>query len=324
MTKTDPIEAALNAVGELRSASSPEGAVPQLRGYLKSRSNLVVAKAAKLAGELHLPSLLPDLIAAFDRFWINPAKLDKRCAATTEIVNALYEMDYTEPDVYLRGILHVQKEASFGPPVDAAAKLRGMCAQGLMRTRHPDGMALAVNLLVDDEAPAKLGAVRALSANGGEAGTLLLRLKVLTGDEDPEIISECFAGLIAAAPEHSIPFVATYIDADDEGIAEAAVWALGQSRQSAALAVLKEKWERTVERSVRKVLIAALAASRLEEAIEYLVSQLRSANVRTADDILLALWRYAGGDSVKQSIAAAVHDRDEAAVTKLFKQHFVE
>lgn len=324
MSKTDPIEVALNALGELRGISSPDEAVTQLRPYLKNRSNLVVAKAAKTAGELHLSSLVPDLVAGFDRLWVNPAKLDKRCAATTEIVNVLYELDYTEPDVYLRGIRHIQKEASFGPPVDFAAKLRGMCAQGLLRTRYPDAMSLVVNLLVDREAPARLGAIRALASNGGEAGVLLLRLKILTGDEDPEIIGECFAGLIAAAPEQSVLFVATYMDADDEVIAEAAIWALGQSRQIAALGALKEKWERTVERPVRKILIAALAASRLEDAIDYLVSQLRSADVRTADDILTALSSYAGGESVKQAIAAAVHERDEPAITKLFKQRFEE
>jgi HEAT repeat protein len=324
VSKADPIEAALNAIGELRSVSSPDEAVTQLRTYLKNRSNLVVAKAAKVAGELHLSNLVPDLVAAFDRVWVNPAKLDKGCAATTEIVNVLYEQDYAEPDIYLRGILHVQKEASFGPPVDVAAKLRGMCAQGLLRTRNADGMALVVNLLVDEEAPARLGAIRALASNGGEAGLLLLRLKVLTGDKDPEILTECFAGLIAAAPEQSVAFVANYMNSEDEEIAEGAIWALGQSRQIAALDALKEKWGRTVERSVRKILIVALAASRLEEAIDYLVSQLRSADVRTADDILTALSNYAGGESVKQAIAAVVHERDESALTKLFKQHFEE
>jgi len=116
--------------------------------------------------------------------------------------------------------------------------------------------------------------------------------------------------------------VATYMDAGDAVVAEAAIWALGQSRQIAALAALKDKWERTVERPARKVLIAALAASRLEEAIEYLVNQLRRADVSTAEDILTALSNYAGGESVRMAIAAAVEKRDEPAVTKLFKQRF--
>jgi hypothetical protein len=255
MPKSDPIEKALDAISELRKAGPDEDIAPQLRTYLGNRSNLVVAKAAKAIGELHLSSLVPELVGAFNRLWVNPARLDKRCAATTEIVNALYEMDYTAPDVYLRGIHHVQKEASFGPPVDVAASLRGMSAQGLLRTRYADAMAEVVPVLVDPEPPARLGAVRALSTNGGEAGVLLLRLKVLTGDQDPEILNECFSGLMTAAPEQSLPFVAKYIDAEDEVIAEAAIWALGQSRQKAALPILEEKWERTVDHSLRKVIV---------------------------------------------------------------------
>ena len=171
MSKADPVEQALNDIGELRVASPSEDVAKQLRSYLKNRSNLVVAKAAKIVGELHLSGLIAELAAAFNRMMVNPAKLDKRCAAITEIVSALYELDYTEPEVYLQGIRHVQKEASFGPPIDTAATLRGRSAQGLLRTRYPDAIAIVIDLLVDPEPPARLGAIRALALNGGDAGS---------------------------------------------------------------------------------------------------------------------------------------------------------
>lgn len=322
MSKADPIEQALNQIGELRAAPPSEQLVQQLRPFLKNKSNLVVAKAAKVVGELHVYGLIVDLVAAFNRMMVNPVKLDKRCAAITEIVSALYELDYTDADVYLQSIRHVQKEASFGPPVDEAASLRGRSAQGLLRTRHPEAIAAAIELLVDPEPPARLGAVRALASNGGEVGALLLRLKVLTGDKDPEIISECFSGLLAAASGPSLPFVAKYIDNEDDVIAEAAIWALGQSREHAALPILREKWERTADRSLRKTLIAALAASRLQEALDYLCAQLRTADVRTAADIITALSDYASGESLRRSAAAAVEQRHEPALTELFRQHF--
>ena len=56
MSKSDPIEKALNAIGELRGAVSPEAASEQLRTYLRNRSNLVAAKAAKLAASCAWPS----------------------------------------------------------------------------------------------------------------------------------------------------------------------------------------------------------------------------------------------------------------------------
>jgi hypothetical protein len=321
MSKADPVEQALNAIGELRMAAASEQVVQQLRAYLKNRSNLVVAKAAKVAGELHLSGLIADLVAAFNRLMVNPAKLDKRCAAITEIVSALYELDYTEPEIYLQGIRHVQREASFGPPIDTAATLRGRSAQGLLRTRYPNAIAMVLDLLVDPEPPARLGAIRGLVLNGGEVGPLLLRLKVLTGDADPEIVSECFSGLLAA-PGASLPFVAKYIDSEDDVIAEAAIWALGQSRHTAALPVLQEKWKRTADRSLRKTLIAALAASRLQESFDFLCSQLRTADTRTAGDIITALSDYASSESSRQVVAAAVEERRESKLTELFQQHF--
>jgi HEAT repeat protein len=322
MSKVDPVEKALDEIGELRVANSPEEQAEKLRTFLRNRSNLVVAKAAKLTCELRLSALVPDLIAAFDRMWVNPAKLDKRCAAMTAIVNALYEFDYAEPEAYLRGIRHVQKEASFGPPVDTAAQMRGMCAQGLLRTHYRDAMAAVTDLLVDPEPPARIGAIRALAANGGEAGALLLRLKVLTGDKDPEIQGESFSGLLAAAGEPALPFVAGYMDSEDEIEAEGAIWALGQSRLSAALTALREKWERTLDRSMRKTLVAALAASRLQEAIDYLCLKLRDSDAETAKAIISALSHYASNDAVRQAVGSAIEERSERALTDAFREHF--
>ncbi len=321
MSKSDPIETALNRMGELRTAA-PEIAAQELRTYMGNRSNLVVAKAAKIAGELRLPVLIPDLAAAFDRFMKNPQQTDKRCAAITEIVGALYEMDYREPEIYLKGLRHIQKEASFGPPVDTAAALRGMSAQGLVRTSYANALTDVVQLLVDPEAPARLGAIRALAANGGDAGVLLLRLKVLTGDAEPEVLGECFAGLLGAAPEQSLSFVAGYVDDDDEAIAGMSIWALGESRLRPAFEVLKEKWERTVDRSSRQVLLAALAAMRLEESIEFLRSLLETANSRTACDVVVALAIYKGNESLRQSIAAIVHGRGDKLVLETFEREF--
>jgi hypothetical protein len=322
MPKSDPVQKALNALGELRHSDSPDTASKELQPYLANKSNLVVAKAAKIAGELHATDLIPQLVAAFERFMKDPQKLDKRCVAVTEIVGALYEMDYCEPGAYLRGLHHVQMEASFGPPVDPAASLRGMCAQGLLRTRHPDALSEVLQLLVDREPPARLGAVRALALNGGEAGILLLRLKVLTGDAEPEVLGQCFSGLLAAAPEQSLAFVAKYVDDEDGTTAEAAIWALGESRLPRAVEILKEKWERTMDRDVHKVLLAALAASRLQEAQDFLYSLLRTAHSRTAGDVLEALAPYAASETIRQGVAAAVEERGEASVTAAFKERF--
>ena len=69
MSKNDPIESALNALGDLRLATSSDDVEKQLRSYLAHRSNLVVAKAAKIAVELQMKAATQELVAAFDRLY---------------------------------------------------------------------------------------------------------------------------------------------------------------------------------------------------------------------------------------------------------------
>lgn len=321
MSKSDPIEDALNAIGELRGSSS-ERLTRELPKYLKHRSNLVAAKAAKLAGELRISQVVPDLVIAFDRLMKDPVKLDKRCAALTEIVAALYEIDYLEPDLYRRSLRHVQMEGSYGPPVDAAAKLRGISAQGLLRTRDSRRLEEVLPLLVDPETAARLGAVRGLAANGGDAGLLLLRLKVLTGDTDPDVLGECFSALLSATPEQCLPFVVPFIDSDSESIAEAAIWALGESRLQAAFAALREKWERTLDREMRKLLLSAIAASRLPESLDFLYAQLREANLQTATDVLETLAPYAASEAITRAVHSAIEERGQKSLLESFRQRW--
>jgi HEAT repeat protein len=322
MSKSDPVEKALDSLAVLRGEQSPEIVAKELRVHLNSRSNLVVAKAAKIAGELPSSALTAELVAAFKRFMVNPQKLDKRCAALTEIAAALYQLDYREPEVYIAGLHHVQKEASFGPPIDTAAALRGICAQALLRTGYPTAAAEVVNLLVDPEAPARMGAIRALGVNGGDAGVLLLRLKVLTGDAEAEVVRECFSALLDASADQSLAFVSRYLEDDDDAVAEAAIWALGESRLKPAFDLLKEKWDRTVDRPVRKVLLAAMAASRLEEAIDFLRSLVATGNSPTACDAVSALAIYKGNESIHQSVASVVRGRGEKALSETYKEQF--
>jgi hypothetical protein len=322
MSKNDPIESALNAIGELRGEASPQQVEKELRTYLANRSNLVVAKAAKVAGELRVSHAVPELVKGFHRLMKDPAKLDKRCAAVTAIVSALYELDYVEPEIYRVGLRHVQMEASFGPPVDAAATLRGISAQGLLRTRYPRRMDEVLPLLIDREPAARLGAVRALGTNGGDAGLLLLRLKVLTGDEEPDVLAECFSALLAADADQSLAFVAAYLDDDEETTAEAAIWALGQSRLGAAFAALREKWDRTMYVGTRKVLLSAFAASRLPEASEFLYSLLREESLQTARDVLEALAPYAASEAITEAVRSAVEAHGQKSLRDNFREMF--
>lgn len=322
MAKADPIERALDRLVELRAVDASDLVVEEIRGFLRDRSNLVVAKAAKVGRELRIAALVPDMLAAFDKLMTNAPKLDKRCAATSELLAALYELDYDDPAPYLKGLKHVQLEASFGPPVDEAAKLRALSAQGLLRTRYPEALSEVVPLLVDREPAARIGAARGLAANGGESGALLLRLKVLTGDSEPAVLGDCFSGLLASEPDKSVAFVATYLDAKDDAVAEAAMLALGESRLGPAYEALREKWERSVGSPARKTLLAAMASSRLDEAITFLVSLVASANVHTAGDAIEALTIYRHSERVTNKVREALTARGDKRLMDRFAQAF--
>ncbi len=302
MKKPDPVEEALDALSELRKTG--KDACPTLRRFLTNRSNLVAAKAAKIAGEVRIEELVPDLAAAFHRLMTNPAKLDKGCAAVTAIVEALYSMDYESADVYLAGVRHVQMEASYGPPVDAAAQLRADCALGLARTRHPDALFEVVRLLADKEPKVRMGAARALGSVVGEAGELLLLLKTLTGDEEAEVLGECFAGMLSSGMERSLAVVASYVDHDDQAIAEAAILALGASRMPGAIDVLKNKWGRAVG-PVRKTLLLALATAPQDAAIEFLLSVVREGGKQGAKEVVDALRAYRNDERVQRALEKA-------------------
>jgi hypothetical protein len=322
MAKADPIEHALDRLGELRTAEASDSVVEEIRGFLRSRSNLVIAKAAKVARELRIAVLVPEMLAAFDNLMTNAPKLDKRCAATTELLTALYELDYEDPAPYLKGLKHVQLEGSFGPPVDEAAKLRALSAQGLLHTRYSEALLEVVPLLVDREPAARIGAARGLAANGGEAGALLLRLKVLTGDSEPAVLGDCFGGLLASAPDKSIAFVARYLDAKDDAVAEAAMLALGESRLGAAYDALREKWERSVGSPARKTLLGAIASSRLDDAVTFLVSLVESANAQTAGDAVEALTIYRHSERVTNKVREALAARGDKRLMDRFAQAF--
>jgi HEAT repeat protein len=322
LKKPDPVEQALDRLTVLKSEAGGPHVAAELKAFLKNRSNLVVAKAAKIAGQARATELVPELIAAFHRLMENPSKRDKGCAATTEIVSALYELDHAEPEVYLIGIHHVQMEGSFGPPVDAAAKLRAISALALARTPHPAALDEIVPLLVDKWPEARIGAVRAMAVNGGSAGALLIKLKILTGESEPDVLAECFSGLMAAAPERSLPLIAGFRDSEDVAVAEAALLALGSSRLPAALDLLKARCERTAGDPLRKIVLLAIAMIRSDAAIEFLLALLEDCTSTMAKDVVAALAFFRNNEKVRGRVENAVARRNEKSVNETFRQEF--
>jgi hypothetical protein len=145
---------------------------------------------------------------------------------------------------------------------------------------------------MDKEWPARSGAVRAIGVEGSEAAILLLRFKAMTGDENPEVLQECFSALLSAERAQAVPFIDSFCDSRQDEIAEAAMLALGASRRSDALAVLESRFERRRNPRLLKTLLLAVASSRSDDARRWLktVAEGEGPEAAAAQSALESCW----------------------------------
>jgi HEAT repeat protein len=290
-------EDALAQVSAIRNAPEKYDLKRDLAPLLQHKSNHVIAAVAVALRRLEETALTAELATCFMALLPKAKERDQGCKALTAIAETLVNTGEHAPEVYLGGVQHIQMEGSYGPPIDVASPLRGLCARGLVRTRHPEALYRTVELLADREVAARAGAVQALGDDGGLAAELLLRLKVLNGDEE-DVIAECFQSLLVAAPERSVAFVARYLSSDSEDRAEAAALALGGSRLASVVPVLIEAWRSQVRRPIRRAVLLAIAMCRQQEGVDFLVTRLEEEPDQTAVDVMEALALYRNDDKV--------------------------
>jgi len=293
-----------------------------LAPLLLHKSNHVIAAAANTAERLEASGLAQDLVDSFLALMRDPAKRDPGCKALLAIAKALAAIDHHAAQVYFAGIRHVQMEGSFGPPVDTAAGLRGVCAQGLARMLHPDALEECVTLLADREPAARAGAVRAIADTGSREGVLLLRFKALTGDASTEVMSECFTALMRMAPAPSLAFVGQFLYDGAEEIAEAAAFALGESHLTAAFELLRKSWEATADPERKRTLLLAIAMLRLDDSLEFLLTRVSEDSERPASDAIAALGLYARDETVRARVKSCVEKRSSPRLRAAFTREF--
>lgn len=84
--KNDPVQAGLARLDDL-PLRTPEGQ-KQIAKALASKSNLIVAKAARIASDAQWDELTGELAAALERFLKRAGEGDKGCVAMTAIARA--------------------------------------------------------------------------------------------------------------------------------------------------------------------------------------------------------------------------------------------
>ncbi len=320
MAKRLPVEQQIADLVALLDQPVTEELTLTLRTALLSKQSLVAAKAADVAGTLSIAALQPDLEASFARLMLDPTKNDKGCIGKISIAAALQKMALPAEATFLVGIKHVQLEAIWGGESDTAVTLRGLCAFGLVQMGYARVMPMLVDLLTDPASEARIGAVQALSATGQESASLLLRLKVLIGDTEPNVIAECLTGLMKLFPKTAVDFVAGFLSRPDSPLAEAAAIALGESRTVEGLEVLKTHYREGLTRANRRIVLQAMALVRLPEAIETLVEIVRADDVPAAVHAIEALALYRRDEHVRTRLHAITQARGEPALVETMRE----
>lgn len=269
------VEEQVTALQELRTEPQ-EVQLKQLRAALGHRNNYIVAKAADLVAELQHFSLGGEVATAYERFFRDAAKTDPQCWAKNALVKCLLTLDAGSADLFLRGLRFRQMEPVWGGQSDTAITLRSNCALALpLCTDVPDDRLL--KWLVDAigenqsevEAPVRKAICEGIARTGSVAATLLLRLKAVSRKDSPEVLGACYAGVLSLEESEGIDFVAGFLDPEESG-AEAA-FALSATRSLRAFEKLKEGFFATTDRWFREVLLTAMALTRLEEALDFLL-----------------------------------------------------
>ena len=141
-------ERELSQLEALSGRVPDDAAIEKVRRALASENNYLVAKSAAIVADHILSALLPEILAAFDRFFIDPVKSDPQCWAKTALAKALVKLECRDATVYLRGLRHTQEEPVWGGHSDTAGTLRGICAQALVACDGLNDTAL-LNILLE-------------------------------------------------------------------------------------------------------------------------------------------------------------------------------
>jgi HEAT repeat protein len=322
MAKLRGLDAKLDRLRALRQEPAVPAHLNELRRALGDKASLVVTAAAEIVGTRLLAEFAPDLVAAFDRFMVDPEETDKLCRAKIAIVETLNKLEYEKDDIFLTGIRHVQMEPRWGGSEDTAADLRGSAAFGLVRLNYRDVTLLLADLLADPEKVARLAAAQALGETHSPAAIPLLRFKARTGDKEPEVIAECLGALMVADPKESLSFVTQFLRSPNEALQHGAAFALAESRRPEAFAVLKEHWPKAGRESLQEVILLAISMTRLPAALEFLFEVLAADRQAAALAALSALAIHRHNESIHERVAAVVAQKGDAVLQERFKKKF--
>jgi HEAT repeat protein len=283
-----------------------EARVAPLRKALAHRNNFIVGKAADLVREFvresGLANLTPELLTAFDRFFDDPVKTDPQCWAKNAISRTLAALEHQDEEVFLRGMRHIQMEPVWGGQSDTAGTLRATCALALVQCRsltEKDLLEHLVELLADTDKTVRAEVVRAIEQIGSPSASLLLRLRAVLGADEPEVLGACYTGILRIEGVRAIPWVRRFLAAADDCAAEAAL-AIAGTHSPEGFDALRECFAKAADPWWRSVLLAAIALTRQDAALEFLLDLVRTESLEAEPAIEAVLRSMPSKDAIER------------------------
>jgi HEAT repeat protein len=306
------LEERLDQLKQLRRATPDDSLIATVRKSLDDRSNLIVAEAARLAGEHHLSALIPDVLRAFDRLFEDPVKTDSKCWGKTAIAKALTSVDYSESAAFIRGAQHVQMEPVWGGQEDTALQLRATCVLALVQCTdlsRVDLLRRLVDALVDPGDPVRIEAVRAIAQVSGDEGGLLLRLKAHSGDRRSAVTGYVFDALLGLEGDSAVGFVGRFRESVSVEARDEAALALGSSRLQSAVNLLITTCGKSRDHEFRAILMRSLSSSRQTSALDFLIDLVKTGATRDSTEALDALQLHGDSPEIQKRIEDARANR---------------
>jgi HEAT repeat protein len=308
-----------------------EDGIERIRRSLGHENNYLVAKAARLAADQELVSLLPEVLQAYDRFFVDAVKRDPQCWAKNALVSALVKLGCRDSAVYIRGLRHTQEEPVWGGQSDTAGSLRSTCTHALVECpelTNTQLLHLLLEPMVDPNKTVRAEAARAIGQVGGTSAHLLLKLRILLRKEEPEVLGACFSSLLSMSREpgvgreETIALVADFLDDGEEAAAEAA-FALAETHDAAALTALIDRRRKSIDAWFGSILEYAIALTRLPESVDYLLTVIEK-DPRQAASALEAISRVYRAEDIRSRVKASVGRAGSERVRLAYMQFFPE
>jgi HEAT repeat protein len=312
-------EEQIAALDSLRQVPE-EVRVEALRKALTHRNNFIVAKAADLVREFRGADLTPDLLRAYKRFFENPLKTDPQCWAKNALSRALAALEHQEAEIFLRGMRHIQMEPVWGGRSDTAGTLRSVCALALVQCRslsENELLSHLLDLLADQDKAVRAEVVRAIEQVGSPSASLLLRVRAVLGNDEPEVLGACYAGILSIDGVSAIPWVGRFLAAGDDGSAEAAL-AIAGTHAVQGFEALRQSFVKANDPWWRSALLSAISLTRQEDALEFLLDLVRTETL-DAEGAIEAILRSVPSQEVIERLKQLV-DKN-ARLMRVFVEH---